>query len=103
MKRLLFRILVSLLSWSSLGLAGEPRWDVLRVYTLADGRAVAVAYPGEWREVNSTRVLEAGAPAQFIDTSGRRVQIPADALVRAAETRTVARPQENRKVALRSR
>ena len=56
-------------------------------------RALAVAYPGEWQETSRTRVLEAGAPVRFVDEWGRRVEIPAAVLERAAETRTIARPR----------
>jgi hypothetical protein len=102
MKRLMLSLSVAVLGLSMLAHADETRWDALRVYTLADGRGVAVAFPGEWQEVSKTRVLPAGAPVRFIDGSGRRVQIPAEALARAAEARAVARPEENRRVALRS-
>lgn len=102
-RRLSFSLAIAVLTlFPSLAPAEETRWDgwdVLRAYTLADGKAVAVAIPGEWREVSKTRVLEAGAPARFIDGSGRRVDIPADVLVRAAETKAVARPEESRRVA----
>ena len=102
MKRFALSFSVAVLMLSALAQADETRWDALRVYTLADGRGVAVAFPGEWREVSSTRVLAAGAPVRFIDASGRRVHIPAEALARAAEAKAIARPEENRKVALRS-
>jgi len=101
---LVFSLSVAVLAlFSALASASETRWDALRVYKLADGRGVAVAYPGEWQEVNTARVLDPGAPARFIDTSGRQVEIPAAALERAAEARAIARPSENRRVALRSR
>jgi hypothetical protein len=87
----------------SLVSADDTRWDVLRVYKLADGKGVAVAFPGEWQEVSKTRVLEADAPARFIDQYGRRVEIPAAILQLAAEAKAVARPEENRRLALRSR
>ena len=87
----------------SMASADETRWDVLRVYKLADGRAVAVAFPGEWQEVNRTRVLEAGAPARFLDESDRRVMIPATVLERAAEAKAIARPEESRRLARRAR
>jgi hypothetical protein len=82
--------------------AGETHWDALRVYKLADGRGVAVAYPGEWWEVSRTRVLGPGESAQFLDPKGRRIEIPADALARAADAKSVARPLEYRRVALRT-
>jgi hypothetical protein len=95
MKRRLMRSLaIAVLALSSAALADESRWDVLRVYQLAGGKGVAVAYPGKWQEVSRTRVLELGAPARFVDERGRRVEIPAAALERAAESRTIARPQE---------
>ena len=98
--RLTFSLSIAMLTLlPSLAPADETRWDVMRTYRLADGKAVAVAIPGEWREVSKTRVLEPGAPARFIDGSGRRVNIPADVLVRAAQTKAVARPEENRRVA----
>ncbi len=104
MKRLtLWLSAAALTLFGALAHADETRWDALRVYRLADGRGVAVAYPGEWQEVSKTRVLAAGAPAHFIDTTGRRVEIPAEVLVRAADTKSIARPPEYRKVALRTR
>lgn len=83
--------------------AGETQWDALRVYKLPDGRGVAVAYPGEWWEVSRTRVLGPGEPARFVDLEGHRIEIAADALARAADTKSVARPLGNRRVALRAR
>jgi hypothetical protein len=102
MKRLMLSLCVAALVLPMLARADETRWDALRVYRLADGRGVAVAFPAEWQEVSRTRELAAGAPARFIDGSGRRVQIPAEALVRAADAKAVARPEEYRKLALRS-
>lgn len=88
---------------STLAYAEDAHYDALRAYRLADGRGVAVAFPGEWIEVSRTRVLDAGAPAQFVDPAGRRIEIPADVLSRAAESKSVARPPEPRRVAMRSR
>ena len=95
--------IVALTLLSALPRADAAEWDLLRVYTLADGKGVAVAVPGTWQEVSKTRVLGAGAPALFLDESGRRVEIPAAALARASESRTVARPEEAQKMALRTR
>ena len=98
--RLTFSLSIAMLTLlPSLAPADETRWDVMRAYRLADGKAVAVAIPGEWREVSTTRVLEPGAPARFIDGSGRRVVIPAAVLARAAEAKAVARPEDSRRVA----
>jgi hypothetical protein len=93
---------IAVLMLPALSRAEDTRWDVLRVYRLADGHRVAVAFPGEWRELTPGRALRAGAPARFIDDSGRRVEIPAEALARAAETKTIARPEAYSRVALRS-
>jgi hypothetical protein len=86
----------------ALARAEDMRWDSLYVYTLADGEGVAVAVPAEWQETSKTRVLEAGAPARFIDGAGRRVEIPAATLQRAADTKSIAWPRERRRVALRT-
>jgi hypothetical protein len=103
MKRLLLSLsLAALTLLASLASADETRWDILRVYNLADGRGVAVAVPGEWQVMDKNGMLEAGAPARFIDESGRRVIIPAATLERAAESKAIARPPENRKLALRT-
>jgi hypothetical protein len=102
MKRTLLLLFLAVLVVPVASLAEEVRWDVLRVYKLADGQGVAVAYPGEWRELTSDRTLQPGAPARFVDEHGRRVEIPAAALARAAETRAIARPEPYRKVALRT-
>jgi hypothetical protein len=102
MKRTLLLLSLAVLVLPAVSGAEEIRWDVLRVYKLADGQGVAVAYPGEWRELTPDRTLQPGAPARFVDENGRRVDIPAAALARAAETRAIARPESYRKVALRA-
>ena len=89
--RLLFSLLsAALLVSPVLSHADEIRFDVLRVYKLANGQGVAVAIPGEWRELSATRILKAGVPARFIDESGRQVEIPAAELERAAAAKSVA-------------
>jgi hypothetical protein len=102
MKRSLLLLSLAVVLLPALARADETRWDVLRVYRLADGQGVAVAYPGEWRELTPGRTLQPGAPAQFVDEHGRRVEIPAAELARAAETKAIARPEAYRKVALRT-
>ena len=67
----------------------EPQFDVLRVYKLADGHGVAVAIPGEWRELSATRVLAAGAPARFIDEAGRRIEISSAELEHASAAKSM--------------
>jgi len=103
MKCFTLSLSVAALTFASALAYAQEHWDALRVYRLADGRGVAVAYPGEWKELSKTRVLAAGAPAQFVDPTGRRIEIPARVLESAADTKAVARPPEYRKVALRSR
>ena len=93
MKNLAFSILgAALMALPALANADQPQFDVLRVYKLANGQGVAVAIPGEWRELNSTRTLRAGAPALFIDQSGHQFEISAGELERAAAARTIAWP-----------
>jgi hypothetical protein len=70
----------------------DPQFDVLRVYRLANGQGVAVAIPGEWRELNATRTLAARAPALFMDESGRQFEVTAADLERAAATKSIAWP-----------
>jgi len=104
MKRLMLSLSAAAVTLACvLAHAGETRWDALRVYKLADGRGVAVAYPGDWWELSRTRVLGRGEPAQFVDPQGHRIEIPADVLARAADTKSIARPLEYRRVALRAR
>jgi hypothetical protein len=81
----------------------EPHFDVLRVYKLANGQGVAVAIPGEWRELSATRTLSAGAPALFMDESGRQFEISATDLERAAASRSIAWPSKPAKAKLARR
>jgi hypothetical protein len=91
-KNLIFSILgAALIALPALAQA-DPQFDVLRVYKLANGQGVAVAIPGEWRELSSTRTLRAGSPALFIDQAGRQFEISAGDLERAAATRSIAWP-----------
>src|SRR3954464_2258054 len=91
-KNLVFSILgAALIALPALAQA-EPQFDVLRVYTLANGQGVAVAIPGEWRELSETRTLAAGAPALFTDESGRQFEISAADLASAAANRSIAWP-----------
>ncbi len=69
--------------------ADQPQFDVLRVYKLSSGQGVAVAIPGDWRELSATRTLAAGAPARFVDEAGRRVEISAAQMERAATAKSL--------------
>lgn len=82
----------ALIALPAMAYAEQPQFDLLRVYKLANGQAVAVAIPGEWRELSATRTLEAGAAARFIDESGRQFEISAADLERAAATKSIAWP-----------
>jgi hypothetical protein len=88
--RLIFSLLsAALIALPALSHAGEPRFNLLCVYKLANGQGVAVAIPGEWQELSKTRVLEPGAAARFLDESGRAVEVSAAALERASKRRSV--------------
>ena len=92
-KNLAFALLSAvLIALPTLAHADQPHFDVLRVYKLANGQGVAVAIPGEWRELSATRTLSAGAPAVFMDDSGRQFEISAADLERAAATKSIAWP-----------
>ncbi len=91
-KNLAFSILGAALIALPALVHADPQFDVLRVYRLASGQGVAVAIPGEWRELNATRTLAARAPALFMDESGRQFEITAADLERAAATKSIAWP-----------
>jgi hypothetical protein len=89
--RLVFSLLsAALIALPTLAHADASQFEVLRVYKLASGQGVAVAIPGEWRELSTTRVLAAGAPARFIDEAGRRVEISSAELERASAAKSMA-------------
>lgn len=92
--RLVFALLsAALVALPALSHAGQTRFNLLCVYKLANGQGVAVAIPGEWQELNKTRVLEPGAAARFLDGAGRLVEVPPAALERASKARTVVWPE----------
>ena len=89
-KNIAFSILsAALMALPALAHADQPQFDILRVYKLASGQGVAVAIPGDWRELSATRILAAGAPARFTDEAGRRVEIPAADMERAAAAKSL--------------
>jgi hypothetical protein len=69
--------------------ADAVRLDHLRVYFLSEGKGVAVAVPEDWKEVSATRVVEPGASIKFRDEKGHAIQIPAEAVARAFQTKSV--------------
>jgi hypothetical protein len=81
--------------------ADGVRWESLHVYTLPDGRAVAVAVPAEWQEVARQPVLRSAL--RFIDPRNAEVSIPVAALERAAAEKRVFRPEPAQRVALVAR
>jgi len=95
--------LAALMFLPVLARADEVRFDLLRTYTLASGKGVAVAVPHGWQEMSKTRVLEAGAPARFLDGSGRPVEISAAAMLRASESKSVVWAEQLQKIALQTR
>ena len=72
--------------------------DLLRVYFLSEGKGVAVAIPENWKEVSATRVVEPGTSIKFRDEKGRAVQIPAEAVTRAFQTKSVLFAYEFKRV-----
>ena len=93
--RLVFSLLsAALIVLPTLSQADESPFSFLRVYKLADSQRVSISIPGEWQELSKTRVLKPGAPARFLDESGRKVEIAAVALERAAKGRFVLWPEE---------
>jgi len=83
--------------------ADDTQWESLRVYAIAGGQSVAVAVPAAWQETSQARSLESGSPLRFLDESGRPIELSAPALARAAERKSVLRPEDLRKIALASR
>src|SRR3982074_3158164 len=93
--RLVFSLIGAvLIVLPTLSQADESPFSFLRVYKLADGRRISISVPGEWRELSKTRVLKSGAPARFLDESGRKIEIAAVDLERASKARTVFWPEE---------
>jgi hypothetical protein len=102
--RLVFSLLsAALIVFPTLSHAGEPRFDMLRAYKLANGQAVAIAIPVEWEELSKTRVLEPGSAARFLDASGRPVEISAAVLERASKTRSLVWSLEYAKTSVTAR
>ena len=93
--RFIFSIFIAALAaLPALSHADETRWEVIRVYALGEGRAVAVAVPAEWQELSDTRVVGTRSALRFLDQSGAKVEIPAAVLEQAAANKRVLRPEE---------
>ena len=89
-------------AFSRAGDAGT-QWEVIRVYKLVDGRAVALAFPAEWQEVAAPAKLEEHSKLRFVDESGKNVEIPVTALLRASMLKPMLWAEDARKLALKSR
>ena len=96
-------LIATLIAFPVRSRADDTQWESLRVYALADGQSVAVAVPAEWQEAGKAQLLRAGSVLRFLDESGRPVEITAAALERAAEKKSVLRPEDLRKIALAAR
>ena len=96
-------LIATLIAFPVRSRADDTQWESLRVYALADGQSVAVAVPAEWQEAGKAQLLRAGSVLRFLDESGRPVEITAAALARAAEKKSVLRPEDLRKIALAAR
>jgi len=99
-KNFAFTLLAAALALApKLSHAEDTRWESLRVYTLNNGSAVAVAVPSEWREVDTGRTLGAKPALRYLDAAGAEVSIPVAALARASAAKRLFRPELTQKVA----
>jgi hypothetical protein len=100
--RIVFAVLLAALAFPMLSRAEEVKWEVIRIYKLYDGRAVAVALPAEWQELRTSNVLEkSSSGVQFLNEHGAKVEIPMTALLRGASSKSIVRADDARDVALR--
>ena len=99
--RIVFLLIVAVLAvLPTLSRADEAKWEVIRVYALAEGQAVAVAFPAEWQVLDNGRTLGAGSGLRFADESGVLIHVTGAELRRAATHKRVLRPHGEAKVAL---
>jgi hypothetical protein len=89
----------ALIAAPKLSYADDARWESLRTYTLTNGRAVAVAVPSEWSQIDNGSALAKLPALRFRDAAGAEIAIPVSALERASADRRVFRPDISRKVA----
>jgi hypothetical protein len=94
-------LVAALAAIPTLAHADSTQWAVMRAYALADGRVVAVAVPGEWREVGGPHMP--GKPLRFVDESGVRFEIPVAVLAQASVNKPLLWAQDMKKLAHRMR
>jgi hypothetical protein len=100
--RLVFSLFAAALALlPALSQADETRWEVIRVYALTEGRAVAVAVPAEWQDLSETGVL-GRTGLRFADESGVRVQISFSELERASANKRVLRASDAKRAVLKT-
>jgi hypothetical protein len=85
-------------AFPALSRASENRWEVIHVYSLAEGRSVAIGVPAEWERVGDGRGLGMNSTLRFLDETGNRIEIPVAALLRAAAEKRVIRAEDARKL-----
>jgi len=99
--RLAFTTLLAATLFAAPGLsrADDARWESLRVYALDGGKAVAVAVPSEWNQIDGGSALGNLPALRFRDGAGAEVAIPVATLERASAEKRVFRPDLTQKVA----
>jgi hypothetical protein len=96
-RRIVFALSLAALAMPMLSRADQTQWEVIRVYKLPNGRAVAVAAPAEWQQVGTTTVLgNSSSGVQFLDESGAKIEVPMAALMRASLSKSVFHVEEAR-------
>jgi hypothetical protein len=96
-------VIAVLAALPALSRAGGSRWEVIHVYSLAEGRSVAIGVPAEWERVGDGRALGTNSALHFLDETGNRIEIPVSALVRASAEKRVLRSEDARKLGQRVR
>jgi hypothetical protein len=101
--RIVFSLIIAALAaLPILSRADEAKWEVIRVYALAEGQSVAVAVPAEWEALDNDRVIGVGSGLRFADESGVLIRVTAAELLRAATHKRVLRPHGEAKVAMKA-
>jgi hypothetical protein len=104
MNRRVLSFLVALVAGiPALSRADDSQWQVIRFYTVADGRRVALAVPAEWEDLSGTRNSAPVRALRFMDESGGEFEVPLAALAQASASKPVLEAQDLRKLALRPR
>jgi len=96
-------LLAALAAGPALSRAADTQWEVIRVYKLVDGRAVALGVPAEWQEVGTPARLKAHSRLLFLDESGEKIEVPVARLLRASAHKPMLWAEDTKKLALRPR